>query len=32
MLALVGFILFQRKNSRRLKASNDALEGQPRRA
>jgi len=26
MLILVGFILFQRKNSRRLKASNDALE------
>ena len=26
MLMLVGFILFQRKNSRRLKASNDALE------
>jgi len=26
MLILVGFILFQRRNSRRLKASNDALE------
>jgi len=26
MLLLVGFILFQRKNSRKLKASNDALE------
>ena len=26
MLILVGFILFQRKNSRRLKAGNDALE------
>ena len=26
MLVLVGFILFQRKNSRRLRASNDALE------
>ena len=26
MLTLVGFILFQRRNSRRLKASNDALE------
>ena len=26
MLILVGFILFQRKNSRRLEASNDALE------